>query len=67
MCSNDLRNGSFSIATFNVHMWVDGCHVDNYERVKLLIRVSNIYLPAKKNNVFVITKCNKSKSDSFKY
>ena len=66
MCSNDNKNGSFSIATFNVHMWVDGCHVDNYERVKLLIRVSNIYLPAK-NNVSTIRKCNKSKSDFIKY
>ena len=32
---------SFSIATFNVHMWVDARFEDNYDRVLKLVRVRN--------------------------
>ena len=30
----------FSIATFNVHMWVDGDYEENYDRVIKLVKVS---------------------------
>ena len=33
------KNERFSIATFNVHMWVDGDHVDNYDRILKLVKV----------------------------
>ena len=46
MCSNENKSNSFSIATFNVHMWVDGSHVDNFDRVKCLIKVSEFSLSA---------------------
>ena len=48
MGSNENKSSSFSIATFNVHMWVDGSHVDNFDRVKCLIKVSEFSKPAKK-------------------
>ena len=31
-----------SIATFNVHMWVDGDYEENYDRVIKLVKVSLI-------------------------
>ena len=33
---------SFSIATFNVHMWVDARFEDNYDRVLKLVKVRAI-------------------------
>lgn len=59
MCSNENKSRSFSIATFNVHMWVDGSHVDNFDRVKCLIKVSEFSLSAKSILLFNIWKCNK--------
>ena len=32
----------FSVATFNVHMWCDANHMDNYERVRDLVKVRRI-------------------------
>ena len=52
MSANENKSSSFSIATFNVHMWVDGSHVDNFDRVKCLIKVSEFSLSAK--NVLIV-------------
>ena len=54
MGSNENKSSSFSIATFNVHMWVDGSHVDNFDRVKCLIKVSEFSLSAKNILLFII-------------
>ena len=53
MGSNENKSSSFSIATFNVHMWVDGSHVDNFDRVKCLIKVSEFSLSAKNILLFI--------------
>ena len=53
MGSNENKSSSFSIATFNVHMWVDGSHVDNFDRVKCLIKVSEFSLSEKKYSTFI--------------
>ena len=39
---NTMESGlkQLSIATFNVHMWVDGDYEENYDRVIKLVKVS---------------------------
>jgi hypothetical protein len=45
----------FSVATFNVHMWCDANHTDNYEQVRDLVKVGRTvsficyFFKAKKN------------------
>ena len=36
---------SFSIATLNVHMWVDANHDDNIDRIVQLVKVNLTFLP----------------------
>ena len=37
------RMKQFSMATFNVHMWCDANHMDNYERVRDLVKLWRIF------------------------